>query len=253
LIADLVLAADGGESHWAAVSVGGMLGIGDRIVAVPNTALACVMTEGDPVFELRATEAELKTLPEFKPMANDTRSLARVLTASEKAWTGIRPDWRAMPVDAASSKTTDASSPNADHAKTVAPIAWLLASQIMGCNVKSSDNQDFGSIDQGCYDLKTNTVDFFVIGKGGLVGIGQTDYLVPFQAGRLTFVGEDKDAVMTLEHSAAVLKGAPKYVKPDHGLVSERNGRQACEFYGVNYRPMGVGAATGMKAHNAKN
>jgi hypothetical protein len=260
-IADLVLAADGGESQWAAVSIGGMLGIGDRIVAVPRTALVRVITEGDPVFELRATEAELKALPEFNPKTNDGESLSSVLLASKKAWTGVRPDWRAMPIDASSpkkvdaagDKTVDASSRKVQDAKTAVPVAFLLASQLMGCKVKSSDDKDFGSVDQGCYNLKTNCVDFFIIGQGGLAGIGETDYLVPFQAGRMTFVGEDKDAVMTLARSAAALKNAPEYVKPDHGVVSEQNARQACEFYGVNYQTMTVGAAVGTTSPETKN
>lgn len=226
-IEDLVLAADSGEAYWAAVSVGGMLGIGDRIVAVPNSALVCVPTEGKPVFELRATEAELKALPEFDLKASKGAGLSAALRSAENSWKKARPTWHA--------KTVEASLRKVDGAEQVVVPDSFLASHLMGCPVKSRDGKAFGSVGEGCYNLETNSVDYLVVGRGGVIGVGESHYLIPYKAGPLVFVGEDNKPSLSLAKSAAELADAPRYNKPDHGLVSEENGRQACEFYGVEH------------------
>lgn len=226
-IEDLVLAAGSGEAYWAAVSVGGMLGIGDRIVAVPNSALVCVPTEGKPLFELRATEAELKALPEFDLKASKGAGLSAALQSAENSWTKARPTWRA--------KTVEASLRKVDGAEPIIAPASFLASHLMGCAVKSRDGKAFGSVSDGCYNLDTNTVDYLVVGRGGVIGVGESHYLIPYKAAPLVLVGEDDKPRLSLAKSAAELVDAPRYNKPDHGMVSGENGRQACEFYGVEH------------------
>ena len=63
---DLVLDADNGTIRYAAVSVGGFLGIGDTLVAVPWKAFECRKDEdGNSYLSLDTTKEKLEKAPGF--------------------------------------------------------------------------------------------------------------------------------------------------------------------------------------------
>jgi sporulation protein YlmC with PRC-barrel domain len=63
---DLVLDADTGKIRYAAVSVGGFLGIGDKMVAVPWNAFECRKDEDDNSYlSLDTTKEKLEKAPGF--------------------------------------------------------------------------------------------------------------------------------------------------------------------------------------------
>lgn len=233
-LTDIILDRETGEARWAAVSIGGLLGLGDRVVAIPRSALVYTLTENDPVFELRVTETELKSLPVFEPDAEKANGLSASLLAAQKAWSKLRPNERESTVEA-SSRADDESSQTVeatDRKKAARPI---LASNLMGCEVRSSDDNGFGSIDQGCYNLDTNRVDYLMVGKGGVIGIGETHYLIGFPSARMTFVGEDRTPCIVLGKTTSELADAPKYHKPERGIVSLEDSRRATEFYAIKH------------------
>ena len=63
---DLVLDANNGTIRYAAVSVGGFLGIGDKMVAVPWKAFDCKKDEdGNSYLSLNTTKEKLEKAPGF--------------------------------------------------------------------------------------------------------------------------------------------------------------------------------------------
>jgi sporulation protein YlmC with PRC-barrel domain len=63
---DLVLDASNGTIRYAAVSVGGFLGIGDKMVAVPWKAFECKKDEdGNSYLSLNTTKEKLEKAPGF--------------------------------------------------------------------------------------------------------------------------------------------------------------------------------------------
>lgn len=65
-IDDLVLDADNGKVRYAAVSVGGFLGIGDKLIAVPWQAFKCLKDEdGNSYLTLDTTKEALEKAPGF--------------------------------------------------------------------------------------------------------------------------------------------------------------------------------------------
>ncbi len=63
---DLVLDTDSGKIRYAAVSVGGFLGIGDKLVAVPWNAFDCRKDEdGNSYLSLDTTKEKLEKAPGF--------------------------------------------------------------------------------------------------------------------------------------------------------------------------------------------
>lgn len=256
-IDDLILNANTGKIQFAVVSVGGILGIGEHHVAVPMSSLTWSKTESDPVFLLRATEAELKALPEFDSDA--AGGVTGGLRNAEKAWDGIRANWRGT-VDASGERTgagvttekggryTDGQERDADGTertvggttKKVDPALSptgiiVLVSQLKGADVISSDNKEFGSVSESSMNVRSNTVEYLIVGKGGVLGVGGTDYLVPFQAVRPVLAGDDRDELkLAVPKTTAELANAPKYTKPENGIVSDHNCQHSCTFFGVD-------------------
>jgi hypothetical protein len=231
-LTDIVIDGETGEASWAAVSIGGMLGLGDRVVAIPRYALVYTLTENDPVFDLRVTESELKSLPVFDPDAEKATGLNVSLLAAQKAWSKLRPnEWEAT-VEA-SSRAGDESTQTVEATDRKSAPRPILVSNLMGCKVRSSDDNAFGSIDQGCYNLDTHRVDYLIVGKGGLVGIGESHYVIGFPFARMTFVGEDRTPSIVLGKTTSQLAEAPRYHKPKTGVVSLEDSRQATEFYAI--------------------
>ena len=65
-VEDLVLDAKTGEIRYAAISVGGFLGMGDKLVAVPWQSLNCEKDQqGDPQLTLNTSREKLKNAPGF--------------------------------------------------------------------------------------------------------------------------------------------------------------------------------------------
>lgn len=248
-IDDLVLDSRSGRASWAIVSVGGMLGIGEKSVAVPAKALRCSnrgsagvdqSNDADPVFELAATEAELKSLPAFDKGMFEKNGMEATLRNAETSWRQLHMDGTARaPADAAGER--DSGRPADASGETgKAPAAALLASKLKGLAVRGSDAaagdkdaKDFGEVSAAAIDPRSCTVSFLVVSRGGVLGVGESDYLVPFHATRLVLAGEDKQQVLTLPKSAAELESAPKYSKPDQGVVSDANVRVSCQYFGV--------------------
>ena len=64
-IKDLVIDVNSGKIVYAALDFGGVLGIGDKLLAVPWHALAVKGTEKDQYLVLNATKERLKEAPGF--------------------------------------------------------------------------------------------------------------------------------------------------------------------------------------------
>jgi sporulation protein YlmC with PRC-barrel domain len=62
---ELVLDVESGETMYVAVSVGGVLGVGDKLIAVPWDAFKLKYDETDTYFVLDIAKAKLETAPGF--------------------------------------------------------------------------------------------------------------------------------------------------------------------------------------------
>ena len=227
-IDDLVLDCRSGQASWAIVSVGGLLGIGDKEVAVPASSLMHVrLNDNKPMYELDATEAELKSLPAFDKKAMEKSGLDVSLQNAETSWKKIRPDARLRPVDASAGNghkpDAGVSYPNA-----------IMASKLKGLNLRCSEGKEAkacGEIDSVAYDINSNTVTYVVIGKGGVLGIGETNYLIPYGATRIITV--ENKPVLTVAKSSTEIESATRYAKPEKGFLGDGNVKASCTWWGM--------------------
>ena len=226
---DLIVECKSGQASWAIVSVGGMLGIGDKEVAVPVSALLPVRTaDNKPLYELDATEAELKSLPAFDKKAMEKSGLDVSLQNCETSWKKIRPDARVRAVDASGNGHKPDAGVQACNA--------IMASKLKGLNLRCSEGKEAkacGEIDSVAYDMNSNTVSYVVIGKGGVLGIGETNYLIPYGATRIITV--ENKPVLTVPKSSTEIESSVKYAKPEKGFLGEENAKASCTFWGYKH------------------
>ena len=239
-IDDLIVDCRSGQATWAVVSVGGLLGIGDKEVAVPAAALLPTGARDKPTFELDATEAELKSLPAFDKKAMEKSGLEVSLQNAETTWKKIRPDARMQPpVDASGRRTTGDGDTRKEAGKDTAVVnnaGAILASRIKGMKVRCSDGKEaksFGEIGSAAIDRNTQRISYVVIGKGGVLGIGETDYLVPW--GAVNVITVEQKPVLTVAKSSTEVENAAKYQKPKEGFIGEENCKASNQYWGVEH------------------
>lgn len=203
-VRDLVISANDGQIVAAALSVGAMLGTADRVVLVPAAAVRCTTNEKKPCCLLRMTKAEVEALPEFEASRPERESLDRAVDRMREA--------SGMPRERAPS----ASGP---------PVpVHFLASELQGCRLGASD-REFGRVRDAAVDLGGNLVAYLLVSHGGVAGIGDRVYLVPFRACGWTRV--DGESFLRVAQTAEHLAAAPEYEAPEQGLLKPEQMRMA--------------------------
>jgi sporulation protein YlmC with PRC-barrel domain len=93
-VKEVVIDPSNGRVNYVALSVGGFLGVGDRLVAVPWTALKVMRDDDDTKVTLATTKEKLEKAPEFHA------GEARWAEMSDPVWIGrvytyyaVRPYW----------------------------------------------------------------------------------------------------------------------------------------------------------------
>ncbi|MBI5445821.1 MAG: PRC-barrel domain-containing protein [Deltaproteobacteria bacterium] len=86
----------------------------------------------------------------------------------------------------------------------------LSADQIQGMSLKSRDGKDVGSIHKVYINTETGKIDYAVVSAGGVLGLGDRKYVVPWQALDVRKSGERWEGFVA-SFDAEKLKTAPEY------------------------------------------
>jgi len=123
--------------------------------------------------------------------------------------------------DNSNAQIADASngSPNDSNARTSAggmfttiPVKDDLSSQLIGLDVYNNAKQDIGTIKDVAFD--STGVKAYILGVGGLLGMGDHYVAVRPAALTLSFRASDKKWHAAMDTNAAQLKAAPEYKYP---------------------------------------
>lgn len=270
-IDDLLIDHEDGRIVGAVVSVGGFLGIGNKKVAVPYEALTWSAT--DEAFMLSATEEQLKSQVEFDAdRARKDGVDALMLKSSRPIESGARKD-KAHEDDMHKGDTRkgdahddgmhddqdgDAHAMGDKHAakgmtsgdKRLTPVAsgLCLASKLDGKAIHGRDDK-FGDVSRLIVDRESGEIEFVVVSRGGVAGMGDEKYLLPFEAltycraddgqARATAAGygtdrldDDKgERVLCIERTTADLEAGVQYEEPEEGILDVDAARQANERF----------------------
>jgi sporulation protein YlmC with PRC-barrel domain len=102
---------------------------------------------------------------------------------------------------------------------------------VLGLNLKTQDDKDLGEIEDLVLDSADGSIDYVVIGQGGVLGVGEDKYLVPYESIRVNVKDMAKDE-HELQATTALteerIKKAPKFAKDQRiGPDVERTIREA--------------------------
>jgi sporulation protein YlmC with PRC-barrel domain len=226
-IEDLVIELNSGDVRYAAVSFGGFASIGDKLFAVPWKKLAFKYGEEDSFFILDTTEQQLKRAPGF----------------DQNKWPDVAdPAW-AKEVDAFYGTGTARSDKDADDApqepkptkETAKPgelvyDAVYRGANITGMEVKNDRGEDLGSINELVIDIKAGKVRYAALSFGGVLGLGDKLFAVPWNVLKFEHRATDKHFVFNV--NPQVLKEAEGFDEnqwPNTG--DPKWGRSVDEFY----------------------
>jgi sporulation protein YlmC with PRC-barrel domain/gas vesicle protein len=267
-IQDVIVDCHDGSLQYAVVSWGGFIGIGDKTVAVPVSALTWIPAHER--FELAASEDRLRALPAFD------LSQARK-TGLDAAYDTLQTQWRTTGVADASGTTGDVRDASGsklereakeagreikeagrevkeevkeagreikDEAREIkrdvtgeartlegtkfylVPARYMCASEIDDHNVYAG-NEKLGSISDVLVDRSKRSVPLVVVKRGGALGMGGTEYLVPFRALHQCTSGDER--VHCVKADVHKLDAAVVYEKPKSGIVEAEAARRALE------------------------
>ncbi len=110
--------------------------------------------------------------------------------------------------------------------------ALMGAHTLLGNDVYNKDGQDLGDIKEFMIDMASGKVAYAVLSFGGLLGMGEKLFAVPWMALTLDTVNKR----FTLKVPKDVLKDAPGFDKDHWPAMSDSTwAREVHKFYGAPY------------------
>jgi sporulation protein YlmC with PRC-barrel domain len=218
-INDLVLDLQAGEVRYAALSFGGVLGLGDKLFAIPWDALKLRSEADKNFFVLEVDPERLKTAPGF-----DQENWPN--TADPKWHMDIRKHFTST--NATTEKTT---------VKKTKPIeegtpdysAVMRISKVSGMKVKNPDQEELGTIDELVININGGKVRYAALSFGGVLGVGDKLFAIPWDA--LQFKQNDEESFFVLSVSKERLKTAPGFNKSEWPDTATPEWRQEIDAY----------------------
>lgn len=182
-ISDLILDVRSGKISRAVLASGGVLGIGEKEVAIEWPSFN--WDAKNKKFALTMTPEAIKKLPEF-----DAKNLDRLgdVAVDATAGKGERKD------AAGAARTSD---------------TFMLASKVDDCKVVAK-SEEFGKAGKLYFEPKSGTTAFISVSVGGIAGLGDSNYLIPWHCVKLMQPVGKKEKHIMLDRSKAELGSAPK-------------------------------------------
>jgi sporulation protein YlmC with PRC-barrel domain len=197
---DDIVVHPGGHSSYAVLTIGGWLGMGDKLYAVPFSVLRSLESN---------TVAKVEDLSLVLPLTKE-----RLLEApgfDRHAWpSSANTDW----IDEVDRfYVGPASSSAAERQTSFVPASRtaLRATELDGRAVKNQLDETLGDIDEIAID-SNGRVRYAVLSVGGFLGIGETSIAIPWDS--LAFsshAGSDDGDLITLSTTKEHLASAPRY------------------------------------------
>lgn len=220
---ELLLDPDTGEVSWAVVSCGGMLGIGDHEVAVPASKLDWNCER--EAWELSMTEDQMKASPDFD------LSKARDETP-EAAFRAVEASWNEEVAEFPHFESRDhaASELTKLDGLEVRPCTadFLLASQLDEHPVYAR-SEEFGDVSKSVFDLRELRVAYAIVDRGGAMGTGKDEFLIPFDSLNVRECAKSSKPVLCVDRTATEIESSHRYEQPEDGVISRHAAHEARE------------------------
>jgi sporulation protein YlmC with PRC-barrel domain len=192
-----------GQVAYAVLSYGGVLGVGDKLFAIPWSLLRSKHNEGDRNLRIAVNidKDRLKGAPGFDKGNWPTGANCDILNSTDKYYaaecTTAAADSKAM------GRAVEAS------ARTPATVI-LRVSNLKGRNVENTTGDKLGDITTAFIDPIYGRVNYVGLSVGGFLGVGDRVVAVPWDAIKVSFT--DNKEMLTLNATKEQLEKAPQYV-----------------------------------------
>jgi hypothetical protein len=188
-------------------------------------------------FTLSMSPETLEKLPDFDPDNLDNLSSVGLTDASGRRGVSVGRDAANEEGEATDGGVRAGAGRSVPGSKTC-----VLASKIGDCKVVAGQ-EDVGSCDKLFIEPRSGAVPFVSVSSGGVLGIGDTNYLIPWRALRVAPATGDQAQVskLQLDKTKDALKTAPKLGEAGADVNKPEFRRRVYEFYGVrapDFEPM---------------
>lgn len=95
------------------------------------------------------------------------------------------------------------------------------ASKLTGMTVKNMQNEKLGTIDDFVLDMSSGKVSYIALGEGGVLGIGEKLFAIPFN--EIQFKHDRDESFFVLNISKEQLKAAPGFDKSNWPDFADQN------------------------------
>jgi len=225
-IRDLLVGEDG-RIVAVIVGVGGLLGIGERDVAIPWNAIQHTRdSDGDSQFTTSMAKAALENLPEYDRDATGARD--RDASSSRDRATQRQDKKQAGATGQADKMAAKGQQVAGKAQLTRAPVNAFHSDRLMGKDVKAQASDDtVGTVRDLLVD-EDGKIVAVIVGVGGLLGMGERDVAIPWNAIQHTR-DADGDSRFTTNMTKAALENAPEYDRDATGARSQDVKRQGMQ------------------------
>ncbi|MGB9929184.1 MAG: PRC-barrel domain-containing protein [Methanosarcina sp.] len=172
---DLMIDLADGRIAYAALSFGGIMGLGTKLFAIPWKALTLRVHEH--AFVLDVPKEVLKKAEGFEK--DNWPATSRESLSTMYGYYGYRPYWETgategvqLPGHTVSETTTRTGE---------AGSGFLRATKIQGEKVVNREGDSLGKIEDLMFDLQDGRIAYAVISHGGILGIGSKHIAIPWQ------------------------------------------------------------------------
>jgi len=218
-IDDLVIDMKTGEVRYAALSFGGVVGIGSKLFAIPWQSMTFMYGEPNKAnsrhFMFDVTKEQLENAPGF----------------DSSRWPNVAdPSWSAAidkhyKVDRKNPTVVNTSEPR----QAVAYETVFRASQIKGMDVRNKENDNLGSVDELVIDVTKGHVKYVALSYGSWFTGGNKLFAIPLSACTLTHANDK--TYFTVSASQDALKNAPGFEKSHWPNTADPNWAKSIDTY----------------------
>ena len=222
-VTDILLDCCSGEVRWAVVEFDKTLGFGGKSVAIPCDQLRWNTVEES--FDLSQTDEQLKALPKFDRADAKKNGLDLSVATLAPYW----PNTKVRDVPDRSKEAPPTIEIDGKKFECAKP-QLVLASDVTG-DALYANSEKFGTVSSGIVDRANRKLAFLIVKHGGTLGVGETEFLIPFYAACARGGEHGTEMVYTCLRSVKELEAGVMYKKPENGAVDAEAVRRAHELF----------------------
>jgi sporulation protein YlmC with PRC-barrel domain len=224
-IKDFTVEPRSGKIRYVALGVGGTLGVGEKLVALPLDAFMFTKSDGgdDLTVRLNLDQQQLKSAKGFRdeqwPMQPELASA----TTGKAAHTdidiqvnresGVDVDVDRTPRGADSQRSVTQSPATESERSSISASRdgkqIVRASYLMDAKIVGRNNKEIGEVDDLAVDVKAGRVGYFAVQAGGALEIGDSSVAVAWPSVQIHATTDQDELKLVMDMTEAQLENAP--------------------------------------------